>query len=148
MEKYYIERSDEYLAHHGVKGQKWGVRRYQNEDGTFTAEGKKRYGIDSNGKMSKEGAELWDRDRRSALKEARNDLKDRGLKTNWMVSNLATSEARMNAGKIFVEEKYGKTTLQDYIADENKKKAFAYGTVVVSAMVASIGSYMIVKNLS
>lgn len=31
-----------YLQHHGVKGQKWGVRRYQNEDGTRTAEGKER----------------------------------------------------------------------------------------------------------
>ena len=29
-----------YLSHHGIKGQKWGVRRYQNEDGTLTEEGK------------------------------------------------------------------------------------------------------------
>ena len=32
-----------YLAHHGIKGQKWGVRRYQNEDGTYTEAGLKRY---------------------------------------------------------------------------------------------------------
>ncbi len=31
------------LYHWGIKGQKWGVRRYQNEDGTLTEEGKKRY---------------------------------------------------------------------------------------------------------
>lgn len=31
------------LYHHGVKGQKWGVRRYQNPDGSLTAAGKRRF---------------------------------------------------------------------------------------------------------
>lgn len=32
------------LQHHGIKGQKWGRRRYQNKNGTLTPAGKKRYG--------------------------------------------------------------------------------------------------------
>ena len=32
-----------YLEHHGILGQKWGVRRYQNKDGTLTPAGKRRY---------------------------------------------------------------------------------------------------------
>lgn len=33
------------LYHHGIEGQKWGVRRYQNPDGSLTEEGKQRYRI-------------------------------------------------------------------------------------------------------
>lgn len=32
------------LMHYGIKGQKWGIRRFQNENGSYTAEGKERYG--------------------------------------------------------------------------------------------------------
>ena len=32
-----------YLMHYGVKGQKWGIRRYQNSNGSLTSEGRKRY---------------------------------------------------------------------------------------------------------
>ena len=37
------------LRHYGILGMKWGVRRYQNADGSLTAAGKKRYGSDDDG---------------------------------------------------------------------------------------------------
>lgn len=45
-EYYYGNRQIGYsLAHYGIKGQRWGYRRFQNEDGTLTEEGMRRYGI-------------------------------------------------------------------------------------------------------
>ena len=47
--------SNNYLQHYGIKGMKWGVRRYQNKDGSLTSAGKKRYDYEDSG--SKENAQ-------------------------------------------------------------------------------------------
>ena len=52
-----------YLAHHDILGMKWGIRKYQNPDGTLTAVGKLRYNADGSKKTHKE--------RRDAVKKAK-----------------------------------------------------------------------------
>lgn len=50
MEMYgYSFQREEDLMHHGIKGMKWGVRRWQNADGTFNEAGKKRYFSEGSG---------------------------------------------------------------------------------------------------
>lgn len=53
MRPYEKPSPQECLAHYGIKGMKWGVRRYQNEDGSLTSAGRKRYSTDVEGAKQK-----------------------------------------------------------------------------------------------
>lgn len=53
---------DSKLYHSGVKGMKWGIRRYQNADGTLTEEGRARYGTNSYQEMSPSQRANFDKD--------------------------------------------------------------------------------------
>ena len=61
------------LYHHGIKGMKWGVRRFQNEDGSLTTAGKKRYGDESTGSDKKTSSNNGSKTPRKGLITRRKD---------------------------------------------------------------------------
>ena len=61
------------LYHHGIKGMKWGVRRFQNEDGSLTTAGKKRYGDEPTGSDKKTSSNNGSKTPRKGLIARRKD---------------------------------------------------------------------------
>lgn len=99
------------LKHHGILGMKWGVRRYQNKDGTLTDVGKKRLAADQKKNKQKPKKNRADED---SLVDAR----------KWVAEDLDnTSKILSGAGKVVENSKQLNklTTRQNPRLDLSKK---------------------------
>lgn len=79
------------LYHWGIKGMKWGIRRYQNPDGSLTEEGKVRYGGDSYDKLKQNQKDRYYAD----LTKARVAVYDTASKTASGVKSIANDISDM-----------------------------------------------------
>ena len=98
------------LRHHGIKGQKWGVRRFQNADGSLTATGRKRYGTDdlkdSLDKLNKADSLI-----NTAKKyQSEKDRKEHNNKVNNKIksdlSKMSDKELQQVVNRLNLEERY------------------------------------------
>lgn len=64
-----MDEHTNYLVHHGIKGMHWGIRRYQNADGSLTSAGRSKYGVGPKRKSS--GSKPTRSERRAAKKQAK-----------------------------------------------------------------------------
>lgn len=111
--------TDVYLMHHGTKGQKWGIRRYQNPDGTLTALGRARLGL----KGTYDGA-------KNAAKNIKNSIKQAHLKSqrkrNLKKARKAKAEKEAEEKRIAAEQAEEKKKIADAIASGNAAEINKY----------------------
>ena len=103
-------RHNNELYHWGIKGMKWGVRRYQNSDGSYTSAGKKRRKSRTNG---------WS-----------DDAKEAGQLKKKKLNQMSNAELQKLNKRQELENKY----------HQNNKSSIAKGIAIVGVTAAAIGT--------
>ena len=85
---------DNTLQHWGIKGMKWGVRRYQNKDGSLTPAGKKRYDRDKADNLSKKKENRIDTSEPNPRRWVKEDL-ERSRKVTSVASELVKEASKL-----------------------------------------------------
>ena len=147
------------LSHHGIIGMKWGVRRFQNEDGTLTDLGKKRYEknlnkyIGDDGQLNERGQKKYDRlvkkanaDYDYAESLMKNDVKGRNSRfASQAVMNANRRQAQAQMIKenpellkraMTLGEKFTRTSAKDAIGPT----AVAAGMTAASVALLAVGA--------
>lgn len=123
---------ENYLMHYGILGMKWGVRRYQNKDGTLTNAGKKRYDKEL-AKIKAEQKIVNNKKKTQAkidkLEAAKKKLKEdkESLKTHKTSSETSNSKSEISTTQ------HQQT---NQISPQSSSKGKAFANVVLKEMAA------------
>lgn len=104
---YQVIFTDE-LYHHGIKGQRWGIRRYQNYDGSYTQRGLKRY------YESKDAYEKANEKYKMTKEWYKSNKKESGAKTKLTNARIEKTKLKRRTKNIYKHLK------QDKLADKGK----------------------------
>lgn len=109
------------LYHHGILGQKWGVRRFQNEDGSLTEAGKRRYDVGSERRSRKSRLEQKYLEKGKTELEAKKAAKNRIIAERALAAIGGLSIASVTA---LVARKHFKEKAQEHLRHLESDKAF------------------------
>lgn len=90
------------LKHHGILGMKWGVRRFQNKDGSLTPEGKKR--LSSGSENTRRGSEIA----REGSNLARSIGSIRDTSSKQDLSTMSDNELKDRVNRLNMEQQYSR----------------------------------------
>lgn len=134
------------LMHWGIKGMKWGVRRYQNKDGSLTPAGKKRYDkemaklkeeekIAKNKLRTQAKLNKLDEKRKEveALKSGKPIAKSTKQHSKPSVKDMSDEELRQTVNRLLMEQQYAKLNPQQVSAGQKFVKKVMNDVVVPAA---------------
>ena len=124
QEKFKMKYNENELYHHGIKGQKWGVRRFQNRDGTRTPLGK-RHEVQIHNDYARAHT-------KKSIKEMSDDeLRMRNNRLNMELQYKQLTDRQKHAGRKFVETMLT-DSVREIAKDQTKKRAKrALGSVLI-----------------
>lgn len=143
------------LRHHGIKGQKWGVRRFQNKDGSLTPAGRKRYGdsdidykstldkVNSAGKIVEEVKKYSD----SAQKSNDPNMERRIRKS---INEMSDSELQKRVQRLNMEDNYTRMMMHRENLERGESfvnKALNVSSAALQGAATALTIAMLVKQL-